>query len=51
MNIANKLIEFALGEKDLPVNAAHILNLSILDWVSVSLSGVGEPVSKIVRES
>ena len=50
MNIANKLIEFALGEKDLPVNAAHILNLSILDWVSVSLSGVGEPVSKIVRE-
>ena len=50
MNIANKLIEFALGEKALPVNAAHILNLSILDWVSVSLSGVSEPVSKIVRE-
>ena len=50
MNIANKLIEFAFGEKDLPVNAAHILNLSILDWVSVSLSGVSEPVSKIVRE-
>jgi len=50
MDIANKLIEFALGEKDIPASASHILNLSLLDWVSVSLSGVNEPVSRIVRE-
>lgn len=50
MDISNKLIEFALGEKDIPASASHILNLSLLDWVSVSLSGVNEPVSRIVRE-
>lgn len=35
---------------DLPTSVAHVLRLSLLDWIAVGVAGCGEPVSRIVRK-
>ena len=47
-----KLIDFAqrLAWDDVPGTTRDVLKLSLLDWGSVALAGVGEPVSVAVRD-
>ena len=49
MGIAEKIIQFTLAKKDYPTHVGHIVNLSLLDWLSVSLAAQNEPVSRVVR--
>ena len=49
MGISDKIIQFTLSKKDYPTQVGHIVNLSLLDWLSVSLAGQNEPVSQVVR--
>ena len=49
MGIAEKIIQFTLSKKDYPTHVGHIVNLSLLDWLSVSLAAQNEPVSRVVR--
>ncbi len=37
-------------DRELPESAMHILHLSLVDWVSVTLAGQGEAVSRLIRE-
>lgn len=52
MSISERLVDFAIGTpgQSLPESALHILRLSLLDWIAVSIAGQDEPVSGLVRE-
>jgi len=50
--IQDQLIDFACGLSwaDVPKTTGDILKLSLLDWASVALAGLDEPVSVALRE-
>ena len=51
-SISQRICDFALNfpGDDVPDGARHVMQLSLLDWVAVTLAGRDEPVSKILRE-
>ena len=52
MNIETQLVDFSrrLGWAEVPQSSRDVLRLSLLDWASVALAGVDEPVSVAVRD-
>lgn len=50
-SISNQIVRFALEtqSEDLPATALQVLRLSLVDWVSVALAGIDEPVTNITR--
>lgn len=42
--------DFSIADNVSQVEANSVLKLSLMDWCSVSLAGINEPVSRIVRE-
>lgn len=50
-SISAEITSFAttMPADDLPASARHIMRLSLLDWASVALCGVEEPVAQAVR--
>ncbi|MBV1868197.1 MAG: MmgE/PrpD family protein [Marinosulfonomonas sp.] len=51
-SISQRICDFVLNfsGEDLPDAARHVMQLSLLDWVAVTVAGRDEPVSKILRE-
>lgn len=48
-SITNNIIELTTI-KDIPAHSLAIMRLSLLDWLSVSIAGTNEPVSRLVRD-
>ena len=51
-SISQRICDFALNFRgeDVPDAARHVMQLSLLDWVAVTLAGQDEPVTEILRE-
>lgn len=51
--VVGGLTSFSIGTDaaDIQASARHIARLSVLDWVAVATAGIGEPVSRIVRDT
>ena len=46
------IAEFAMGtaDREIPDTALHMARISLFDWMTVSVAGQNEPVSRIVRD-
>jgi 2-methylcitrate dehydratase PrpD len=49
--ISDQIVQFAVNTQsaDLPDSALQVLQLSLVDWVTVAIAGANEPVAKITR--